>query len=80
MQEPHIGHAVRLVEDNKVNLIQVNMALINQVGQATGAGNSHIYAIAQSAKLITKTNPAVERLDCLFGVSELAEFLGDLRC
>ena len=80
MQEPHIGHPVRLVEDNKVNLIQVNMALINQVGQATRTSNSHIYAVAQSTKLITKTNAAVEGFDCLLGVSELAELLGDLRC
>jgi hypothetical protein len=80
VQEPHIGHAVCLVEHNKVNLIQVNMALVNQVGQATGTSNSDIYAIAQSAELITKTNTAVERFDCLLGVSELAELLGDLRC
>ncbi|CAB4546826.1 unannotated protein [freshwater metagenome] len=56
------------------------MALINQVGQATGAGNSHIYAIAQSAKLIAKTNTAIEGFDCLLRVSELPQLVGDLRC
>ena len=78
-QEAHVGHAVRLVQHHQVDLAQAHVALVDQVGQATGAGHGDVDAVAQGAQLVAEADPAVERLDGLLRVGELTELVADLR-
>jgi hypothetical protein len=78
-QEPHVGHAVRLVEHDEVDLTQAHVALVDQVGEATGAGHRDVDAVAQRPQLVAEADAAVEGGDRLVGVGQHGQLVADLR-
>ena len=62
-QEPHVGHAVRLVEDDDVDGRQVDRATLHEVGEAARRGDEDVDATAHRAEVTTDARPAVDRRD-----------------
>ena len=55
------------------------MALVDQVGQAARARHGDVDALAQGPQLVAEADTAVEGLDRLVRMRELAQLVADLR-
>ena len=78
-QEAHVGHAVGLVDDDQLDLVEVDLAPLDQVGEPTGARDEHVDAAAQRLELRAEAGAAVDRGDAqLARASEPLELTADL--
>ena len=78
-QEAHIGHAVGLVDNGIADLIELDLALLNEVDKAAGAGNEHVDAVAKRLQLLAESHAAVDRSNRTASLcSERFEFAADL--
>ena len=62
-QEAHVGHAVGLVDDDELDGVELDVAPVDEVHQAAGAGDGDVDAAAQRVELLAEAVAAVERLD-----------------
>ena len=60
-QEAHVGHAVGLVDDDDLDVLEVDVAALDQVLEAAGAGHQDVDALAQRAALAAVADAAVDR-------------------
>ena len=58
--ETHVEHAVDLIEDEEVDAGEIDVALIDQVEQAAGAGDEDIDTAAHGIDLWSLADPAVD--------------------
>ena len=59
-QEAHVGHAVGLVDDDDFDLVEVHVALADQVREAAGAGDEHVHPSSEGALLGLVADAAVD--------------------
>jgi hypothetical protein len=59
-QEPHVGHAVGLVEHDDADVGEVDGALLQEVDQATRGGDHHLGATGQGLDLAVLGRAAVD--------------------
>ena len=59
-QEAHVGHAVGLVDHDQVDLVELDVAALDEVLEATGAGDEHVDALAQGLALGAVADAAVD--------------------
>ena len=79
-QEAHVGHAVGLVDHDELDLVEVDLAPLDQVGEPTRARDEHVDAAAQRLELRTEADAAVDRGDAeLARAAEPLELTADLR-
>ena len=78
-QETHVGHAVGLVDHDHLHLVQVDVALVDQVGEAAGAGDEHVHALRERALLRRVADAAVDGDHAApAGTGKRVEFAPDL--
>ena len=58
VDESHVEHGVRLIQDQKFNPFQRQQALVAQVEQATGRGHKNVGALAELSHLSVLADPA----------------------
>jgi hypothetical protein len=51
-KEPHVRHAVRLVEHDGRDVVQADVAALDEILEASRAGHHHIDALVQGAALV----------------------------
>ena len=79
MDEPHVEHAVGLVEDEKFNRPQIDELLLHEVEQPSRRGDQHVHALAHRRLLRTLANATVDHRRFQVGVAAIhAEALVDL--
>ena len=79
-QEAHVGHAVGFVDDDHLDRVEVDLASFDQVGQAAGAGDEDVDAVAQRFELISEAGAAVDGGDPqLAGSAEPQQLVAHLR-
>ena len=59
-QEAHVGHAVGFVDDDDLDVVELERALAEQVGEAAGAGDEHVDAAVERAALRLVADAAVD--------------------
>ena len=62
-QEAHVGHAVGFVDDDHLDLVEVDLAALDQVGETTRAGDEHVDAAPQRLELRAEPGAAVDGRD-----------------
>ncbi|MGA8297306.1 MAG: hypothetical protein WB770_09715, partial [Acidimicrobiales bacterium] len=78
--ESHIGHAVRLVDDDRLDVAQSDRSLLQKVQQASWTGDSDIDPPLERTELFAETNSSIEGSDTsVIGLTENREFHGNLR-
>ena len=60
-QEPHVDHAVGLVEHHDLDVAEGDHAPVDEVDQATRRGDDHVDAVAQGSDLVVHAGAAVHR-------------------
>ena len=79
-QEAHVGHAVGLVDHDELDGVELDVAAVEQVHQAAGAGHGDVDAAAQRVELLAEAVAAVERLDeAAAGAGQQGQLVADLR-
>ena len=69
-QEAHVGHSVCFVENHQIDIAEVDMALIDQVGHPPGTRDRYVHSCLERSDLVTETDSPVEGLDRLIPVRE----------
>ena len=69
-QEPHVGHAVGLVEDHGGHVVEADVSPCDEVLQAARARHHNVDALVQGAHLVAVPRPAEDRHDALAGGPE----------
>jgi hypothetical protein len=78
-QEPHVGHAVRLVDHDQVDLVEADVAAVDQVGEPARRGHHDVDAPSQDAALRREADATVEDGDAAAaGRAERDELGADL--
>ena len=62
-QEAHVGHAVGLVDDDDVDLVEAQRAAVDEVLEATGRGDDDLDAAAEHLHLLLHAGAAVDGED-----------------
>ncbi len=62
-QEAHVGHLVRLVEDDDLDVVEEADALTDQVGETARRGDEHVDAALQRVLLLVHRRAADDRLE-----------------
>ena len=62
-QEAHVGHAVGFVDHDHLDLVEVDLATLDEVGEAAGTGDEHVDAAAQRLELRAEAGAAVDGRD-----------------
>ena len=75
--EAHVGHAIGFVENDSLDLGEVDVAALDQVFEATRAGDEHVDALLEQAKLLAVTDAAVDDADTC-GLAERGQLDADL--
>ena len=75
-QEPHVEHAVRLVEHQDEDLVELDVAALDEVVQTAGRGDEQVCAARQVVALRVRVRAAVDAGDVQ--VDRLDEGLGAL--
>ena len=79
-EEPHVGHAVSLVEHDRRHVVEADVPPLDQVLEAPGAGHHDVDALVQRPHLVAVTGAAEDGHDPLAIVPhELADDLVHLR-
>ena len=79
-QEAHVGHAVGLVDDDHLDLVEVDLAALDEVGEAAGAGDEDVDAAPERLELRAEPGAAVDRGDAeLAAATEPLELTAHLR-
>ena len=58
-KESHVGHAIRLVDHHQGRVGQVDIALLDQILEPSGAGDQHFHTPAEGGTLLAVAHPAV---------------------
>ena len=69
-QEAHVGHAVRLVEHHRGDIVEPDVTPLDQVLQAPGARHDDVDALLQGAHLLAVAGATEDRHDALALVPE----------
>ena len=79
--EPHVEHAVGLVDHQDLDAVEQELAALEMVEQPAGRGDHHIGATIELAVLLVIGHPADQkRHGELMALAENLEMLGDLGC
>ena len=80
-QEAHVGHAVGFVDDDDLDLVEVDLAPLDEVGEAARAGDEHVDATSERLELPAEPGTAVHGGDAeLAAAAEPLELAAHLRC
>ena len=78
--ESHIGHTVRLVDYDRLDVVQSDRSLLQEVEQASWTGDSDLDPPLERTELFAETNSSIEGGDAsVIGLTEKREFHGNLR-
>ena len=79
-EEPHVGHAVRLVEDDRGHVVETHVTPLDEVFEAAGAGDHDVDPLVQGAHLVAVAEAAEDRDDPLaVGAEQVAQDVVHLR-
>ena len=57
--EPHVEHAVGFVDHQDLDIVQQDLAALEQVEQAARRGDQHVDALLQRALLVVEASPPI---------------------
>lgn len=60
-QEAHVQHPIGFVQNEHFQAVEVNVALVHQVQEASGGGNQNMSTTIQAANLIGLPNSAIDQ-------------------
>ena len=79
-EEAHVGHAVGFVDHDDLDLVEIDLAALDEVGEAAGAGDEDVDAAPERLELRAEADAAVDRGDPeLAAAAEPLELAADLR-
>ena len=78
-KEAHVGHTVCLVDDGIGHLVEIDLALVDEIEKASRAGDEHVYPALQRLALSAKAHTAIDGMyRTLPGLGQRFEFAADL--
>ena len=82
VDEPHVGHAISLVEDHHLDGVEEDEALVDQVGETARAGDDDVDPASEGLGLLGEGDAAVDGFDArriVHAAGELTDLGADLR-